>query len=84
MQERKDNWIGYILCRYCFLKRVVEGNIKGMIEVTDRRGRRRKQVLDSIKERRGYCKLKEEPLDRTLWRTRFGRYCVPDVRQTIK
>ena len=39
------------------------------IEVTERRGRRRKQLLDGLKGRIGYWKL-EEALDRTLWRTR--------------
>jgi len=38
-----------------------------------RRGRRRKQLLDDFKERRIHSKLKEEALDRTLWRTGFGR-----------
>jgi hypothetical protein len=37
-----------------------------------RRGRRRKRLLDDFKETRGYWQLKEEALDRTLWRTRFG------------
>jgi len=49
-----------------------------------RRGRRRKQLLDDLKEKRGYCKLKEEALDGTLWGTRFGRGCGPVVRQTAK
>jgi len=52
-----------------------------MIEVRGRRGIRRKQLLDELKETRGYWKLKEEALDRTLWRTRFGRGCRPVVRQ---
>jgi hypothetical protein len=34
------------------------------------------------KERRGYSHLKEEALDRTMWRTRFGRGFEPVVRQT--
>jgi hypothetical protein len=38
-----------------------------------RRGRRRKQLLDDVKEKRGYWKLEEKALGRTLWRTRFGR-----------
>ena len=38
----------------------------GRIEVTGSRGRRRKQLLDDVKEKRGYWKLKEEALDRTL------------------
>jgi len=44
-----------------------------MLEIVGRRGRRRKQLLDDIKEERGYWKLKEEALDHTLWRTYFGR-----------
>jgi hypothetical protein len=39
--------------------------------VTERRERRRKKLLDNLKEKRGYRKLKEEALDRTLWRTGF-------------
>jgi hypothetical protein len=37
--------------------------------VTRRRGRRRKKLLDDLKDRRGYSHLKEEALDRTIWRT---------------
>jgi hypothetical protein len=48
------------------LKRVIEGKIEGRIEVTGRRGRRRKRLLDDFKEMREYWKLKEEALDRTL------------------
>ena len=44
--------------RTCLLKLV----IKGKIEVTRRRGRRRKQPLDDLKEDRGYCKFEEEEL----------------------
>jgi len=40
--------------------------------VTGRRGRKRRKLLDELKERRGYCNLKEEGLDRTVWRARFG------------
>jgi hypothetical protein len=40
--------------------------------VTGRRVRRRRKLLDGLKERRGYCHLKEEALDRTMWRARFG------------
>jgi len=49
--------------------------------VTGRRGRRRQQLLDDLKENRGYWKLKEEALDRSLWRTRFERGYGPVVRQ---
>jgi hypothetical protein len=50
----------------CLLKDVIEGKLQGRIEMTGRRGRRRKQLLDDLKEKRGYWKLKEEALDRTL------------------
>jgi hypothetical protein len=82
--KRKANWIGHILRRNCFLQRVIEGEIKGRIEMTGRQGRRRGKLLDDSKDRRGYCHLKEEGLDRTMWRARFGRSFGPVVRQTIK
>ena len=65
--------------RNCLLQQGIEGKIKGQIEVSRRRGRRRKKLLDDIKERRGYCQLKEEALDRTTWRNRFGRSFGPVV-----
>ena len=46
--------------------------------------RRRKQLLDDLKEKRAHRKLKKEALDRSLWRTRFGRGYGPVVRQTTK
>jgi hypothetical protein len=68
----------------CILKRVTEGKIQGRKEVTGRQGRRRRKLLDDLKERRGYSHLKEEALDRTIWRARFGRGFGPVVRQTAK
>jgi len=44
--------------------------------------RRRKQLLDDLKEMRGYWKLEEEALDRTLWRIDYVRSYRPIVRQT--
>ena len=41
--------------------------------MTRRRGRRRKKLLDGLKDRIGYCQLKEEALDRTMWKNLFGR-----------
>ena len=67
IRKRKANWFGHILCRNCFLKQVIEGKIKGEMELT---GRRRK-LLDDLKDRRGYSHLKEEALDRTMWRNRI-------------
>jgi mRNA-degrading endonuclease RelE of RelBE toxin-antitoxin system len=51
------------------------------MEVTVRRGRRRKQLLDDLKEKRRYCKLKEEVPDRTVWRARIGSGYELVVRQ---
>jgi hypothetical protein len=65
-----------------------------VIEVTGRQGRRRRKLLDDLKERRGnshlkeerrgYSHLKEEALDHTMWRARFGRGFGLVVRQTAK
>jgi len=41
--------------------------------VTVRQRRRGKQRLDDLKKRIGHGKLKEEAVDRMLWRTLFGR-----------
>jgi hypothetical protein len=84
IKRRKANWIGHILRRNCLLKHAIEGNLEERIEMTGRGGRRRKQLLDNLKETIRYWKLKEEALDRTLWRTRFGRGYGPVVRQTTE
>jgi hypothetical protein len=84
IHKRKATWIGHILRRNCLLQRVIEGKIKEGIEVTGRHGRRRRELLDDLKERNGYFHLKEEALDRTMWRARFGRGFGPVVRQTAK
>jgi hypothetical protein len=80
----KANWIGHILRRNCLLQQVIEGKIQGGIEVTERQGRRRRKLLDDLKERRGYSNFREEALDRTMWRARFGRGFGPVVRQTTE
>jgi hypothetical protein len=82
IRKRKANWIGHILRRNCHLQRVTEGKIQGGTKVTERQGRRRRKLLDDLKERRGYSHLKEEALDRTIWRARFLRGFGPVVRQT--
>jgi len=84
IRKRRANWIGHILRRNCLLQRVIEGKIKGGIEVTGRRGRKRRKLLDDLKERRGYSQLKEEALDCTMWRARFGRGFGPVIRQTAE
>jgi hypothetical protein len=83
INKQKASWIGRILRRNCLLRQVIEGKIKGGIEVIGRRERCRK-LMDDLKERRGYSHLKEEALDRTMWRARFGRGFGRVVRQTIE
>jgi hypothetical protein len=82
ISKRKANWIGHIVRRKCLLRQVIEGKIKGAIEMIGRRGRRRRKLLGDLKERRGYSHLKEEALDCAMWRAGFGRGFGPVVRQT--
>ena len=86
IRKRKANWIGHILRRNCLLKQVIERKIKREMEVARRRGRRRKKLLDDLKNRRGYSDLKEEALDRTtsMWRHRFGGGFGLVVRQNTE
>jgi hypothetical protein len=83
IKRRKANWSGDILRRNCLLIHVIEEKLERRRVVTGRRGRRRKQLLDELKEKIGFWKLKEEALDRTMWRIRFGRSYGPVVRQTM-
>jgi hypothetical protein len=72
MKRRKANWIGHILRRNCFLKHVIEGKLEGRIEMTGRRGRRRKQLLDDLKKKkildieRG--RTRSHPMENSLWK----------------
>jgi len=56
--------------------------IEVKIEVTGRGGKRLKRLLNDLDVKRGYWILKEEALDRTLWRTVFGGGCGLVVRET--
>jgi hypothetical protein len=80
----KAKWIGHILRRNCLLKQVIEGKIKGEMEVARRRGRRHKKLLDDLKDRRGYSHLNEEAIDRAMWRNRFGGGFGHVVRQNTE
>jgi len=82
IRKRKANWIGQILRRNCLLQRVIEEKIQESLKVTGRRGRKRRKLLDDLQKRREYSHLKEESLDRTMWRACFGRRFGPVVRQT--
>ena len=54
VKRKKANWVGHIWRRNCLVKHFVEGKVEGRIEVTRRRGRRRKQLLGNLKEKSGY------------------------------
>jgi hypothetical protein len=69
ISKRKANWIGLILRRNFLLRQIIEGKIIGGMEVTGRRGRRCRKLLDGVKERRGFSwKEKEEP--------KLGKRCI--------
>jgi hypothetical protein len=70
IKRRKAKLIGHILRGNCLLKHVIEGKIERQ-KWGGKQGRVSKQLLADRKETRGYGKLKEEPLDCTMWRTRF-------------
>jgi len=84
IKRRKVNWIGHILLRNCLLKHVIGKKIKGRIEMTGRRRRRHKKLLDDPKLKKGSWILKENALDRTLWGVGFGRDYGPVIIQTTK
>jgi hypothetical protein len=71
VKRRKANWIGHIWRGNCLLKHDIEGKKEGRREIKERQGRRRKQLLDDLKEKKEHCRLKDEALDRTLWRNGF-------------
>jgi len=50
IKRRKGKWIGHIFRRNCRLKHVIKWKIKESLEVTGRRGTRRKQPLENLKE----------------------------------
>jgi hypothetical protein len=54
IKRRKANWVGHFLRRNCLLKRVIKGKLEGRIGMTGRRGRRRKQLLDYLRQKRRY------------------------------
>jgi hypothetical protein len=64
VKGREGSWIGHVLRKNCLTKRVIEGEIEGK----GRERRRLKQLLDGLKEIRRFWKLKEDALDRPLWK----------------
>jgi hypothetical protein len=84
ISKHRANSIDHILLRNCLPKQVIERNIKEELKVTGRRGRKRRKLLDDLKERTAYSHLKEEALDHTMLRAHFGTDFGPVVRQTAK
>jgi hypothetical protein len=68
-------WIDHILRINCLLKHVIEGKP----EVMGRRGRKRKQLLNNLKEIRRCWKFKEAAPDCTVW-ANFVIGCGPLMR----
>jgi hypothetical protein len=82
IKKGEDNWIGHAVRGNCLIKHVIGGKIEGGTEMTGRRGRRSKQLLDGLKEVKRDWKMKEEALDRSVWKTGFGigyGYVVTDT-----
>ena len=71
--QRKYNLVGQILRWTCLVKHLIQGRINGSIEVTERRGRRRKKLLVDVKEKTGYWNSKELAVDLTVRRSGFVR-----------
>ena len=67
-KKRKANWIGHVLHTNYLIKHITEGNVEGRLEVTGRRGRRHRKLLDDFLEERGYCKLKSHYVEKSLWK----------------
>jgi len=84
IKRRKVNWIAYIFRWNYLLQHVTECKIDRRVEVTGRWGRGCKELLDELKEKRGYWKLKQEGLNRTVWRPGFERCYEPVIRQATE
>jgi len=72
--------LGHFSRRNCLLKHVIEGKI----EWTRRQSRRSQHLLDDLKVKRKELNFKVETLDRTSWRTSFGRGYEPVARQAYE
>ena len=69
---RSAIWIYINLNKIVLVNHVIDGKTEEKIKVTGRRGRILMQLLDELKEKREFCILKEEALDRSHRRTWFG------------
>ena len=82
INRKKDNSIDHISLRYRLLKYNTEEKTEGKIKGTERRERRRKQLLDNLGGSIRYWKQQEEAADRTVWRTQQEKDFEPVVRQS--
>ena len=83
IKRMKAEWNGHILRRNCILKHVNEGKKEGSVEVTERRGSRRRNLLKDLYKKIGYWKLNTRHW-LSLWRIRFGRSYGPVVRESTR
>jgi hypothetical protein len=74
--RRKVDWTGHILRMNRFQKHVTEGKMEG----TGRRGKRRKSLLNDLKEATAYWEMREEALGCTVCSTHFRTSYGPVVR----
>jgi hypothetical protein len=65
IKRRKANWMGHVWRSNCLLEYITVGMVEA--EVTERQGRKRKQLLDDLTETRGCWKLKQGARHDTLW-----------------
>jgi hypothetical protein len=73
IKMKEVNWIGHVLCRNCLLRHVTEGNIEGRIDVTERRGRRQKKLMNDLEKTRRMPSIEREStrspsVENSLWR----------------
>ena len=80
IKKSKAILIGHTLHRNCILQHNIKGHMEE--EVSETQGSRRKLLLDDFKEIKGCCKLKEEALDSTVWRTGLKRLWT--CRETLR
>jgi hypothetical protein len=70
-----------MLRRNCFVKQVTEGKIAGWEAAGVGR---HNQILNGLKQTRGYWKMKQKPLDGIFLETRYGRVYGLVARQTMQ
>ena len=80
IKRRKINCVSNIMRKNGLLKRVIEGQIEGKIEVPGRGGERRNNLWMTFRKGR-LLEIQKEALDHSVFRTGFGKGYVPVARQ---